>query len=606
MQNNSNQNNSNQNSSANNEDIVEGQLCSFNDAMYVCGKISKFKHENEEYKIKIYAKKDNLDKEDGIIDDNAVLKDVVNIKDYTHYKIDAKSIGMVVYADSDQYDQDIGNDDHRKYHIRDAYSATAIGLWPFIIVELVNCYFGNGSLRDGVIGHEHGKLTHKCHLQICVNFTTRKCCKGRPGLIEIEVGGRTEVYLFMLQNCRKNKFALKNYCTKEGDIQFINQQNGIEFVHKIDAKGDDKGIDVFSTIQKNYDKLDREEAESLIREHDARSYFMSFKNIQGALDKIYGTTIPDEEFHWRFDEESLNKANMREETKNILKTWFKKECCKKFKPNDVNPRKKALLIYSKLRRTGKTVWAQSLCDKEYQVIMRGNLCDWTCKDCKLLILDDINYSDFLDKRKRECYKQLVTGSECNVEAKYLNKPWPFHASCIITTNNLSVLRLMGLHEEFSSEVDIVVLNEKGANGQKETMCDPALVYDEPPLKDFGELKDTIYNVPLTGHKKDKDNNTNVNLENEDSFWTWMGKEANKTGAMINGVYFPPKGPAQVQIQDKDLKEDVRDVIYKIYHGKDINLAKKDYESMIYDNTQGDRNYISCLAEYIYNFDHGYV
>jgi hypothetical protein len=172
---------------------------------------------------------------------------------------------------------------------------------------------------------------------------------------------------------------------------------------------------------------------------------MGCKNIQTAIQSIVKEDrIP---FEWTWP------AHMSKEEYPTTYKWFHSYCL------DSPDRRKALLLYSEERGTGKTRFAKSLVnDPNYYAYYRNTITsEPTGKDPKLLILDDMSYTGGEDKR--EMWKALVAGETTSIRECYQHWEWTYNVPCIITTNNRKFVQYLATSTDFKTQVIICEIQD---------------------------------------------------------------------------------------------------------------------------------------------------
>jgi ribosomal protein L24E len=293
-------------------------------------------------------------------------------------------------------------------------------------------------VKNVLAGMEFGDDNGKCHFQCIVDFTCNARIQREPGSIFVN----EHKILIMFQET-KNHSKLVKYCKKQKHYKWLREH---ELVFKKNSKGEETlKLDAFSTIYSNRDTMSKTEASELLFNHEARTYFTSYKNIESALSNILATPLP--EFEWNFPEH-LDKTRY-----SMIYNWFVTYCIG-------NPtRKKALLLYSKERAFGKTRFAKSLVNHEdYAVCFRNTFSNVKLNTTpRLLILDDMNYTGGGDKT--EIWKALVAGEKTTIRDAYVHYEWEHEIPCIITTNNEGLFIFMANSPVFKTQVLLYEVRE---------------------------------------------------------------------------------------------------------------------------------------------------
>ena len=296
------------------------------------------------------------------------------------------------------------------------------------------------AIRNVLAGHEHGKETQKCHMQMIVWLTNEKSITIRPGVLTMPDGTRL---LYMAQRGR-NPQALRNYCKKDGDFEYLHPEQGVKTIFKKLKNGEEK-VDVWATVIQNSENLTRDEKMDMILTHEPRTAITMYKNIEYALDKqTQSVALPPE---WAYPEHLKGKYP-------IIENWFTNWA----RPDDLL-RRKALLLYSSKRAMGKTQFATRLLNDQIYVVTFRNTFSQGCiegKTPKLVILDDMNC---YTKENRETWKALVAGEPTSIRDAYMNYTWNHRAPCIITTNNPFLVYQMLSSEAFNTQIDMQEITE---------------------------------------------------------------------------------------------------------------------------------------------------
>lgn len=273
-------------------------------------------------------------------------------------------------------------------------------------------------IRQITSGHEHGTSNNKCHYQVCVEFEIP--CRISIGPFEFK--HNDTVFLGMCQKA-KNSFALRKYCMKDKDFNYLYPEKAIEVIKKIDPKTKREKVDPYATVFCNRDKfVNSEEALDHILSNDPRTGIVNYRNIQYALNEMIKQQVP--EFKWTFP------AHL-EGMYPLIEDWFKQFCVP-----EGNIRRKCLVLYSPQRAVGKTRFAQSLVPHDaYYIIFRNTFTNEALKGkehAKLLILDDMAH---YTKENKEIWKALMASEQTSIRDCYANFLFPHQLPCIITTNN---------------------------------------------------------------------------------------------------------------------------------------------------------------------------
>lgn len=363
-------------------------------------------------------------------------------KRYDIAKTGKSSFGAVIYADSSFYANDPEIDKTKSLPDRDN------------VLKFLDTYFRNEfkiECDQILAGHEYGSTNSKAHFQLVITLKQRFQGYLKPFSFTIQ----DFKYLIMFQVAR-NSYALKNYCKKDGDFFYLYPDKAISYVYKVDNKTglNTTKIDVFSTIVRNKDLLDKSEKMDLLMTHEPRTAMTMYKNLEYAVDKTTGIDLPP--FSFSFPDHMIGKYY-------LIEYWYHKFCLPDL------PRRKALLLYSKKRALGKTMFAMSLVNHEsYVVVFRNNFNNFNIvgKIPKLLVLDDMNFYNSLNK---ETWKALVAGQKTAIRDCHCNEYWDYTVPCIITTNNLLMVKQMYRSNEFNTQVIMVEISDYiGPDGTQPT------------------------------------------------------------------------------------------------------------------------------------------
>ncbi|AXH73950.1 MAG: replication-associated protein [Cressdnaviricota sp.] len=366
-----------------------------------------------------------------------------HLDDTTHFvsnkqvsQSNCSSLGIVVYGNSSFYS--VHPLENKNKHL--PWLVNDQDFYRFLFLSVFE-HFGKVPAQI-VFGHEHGTNNQKCHLQICVTFsepfrgTFRPCLVDFARITEDPLNELPNDFslLFMAQKAR-NANALKNYCMKDGQFFYLYPDKAIQIVRKKDKQGNEK-VDAFATVVKNRDLMTQEQAQDLILTHDPRTGITMFKNVEYALQKMLKDDAPP--FEWRFPEHLKGKYP-------LVEKWYEDYCI-----TDL-PRRKALLLYSKERCLGKTTFATSLVNHEkYVAVFRNTFTNpLPGQEPKLLVLDDMAPYNTDNK---ETWKALVASEPTAIRAAYTNFRWEYRVPCIITTNNLFLLKQLLFSSDFKHQI----------------------------------------------------------------------------------------------------------------------------------------------------------
>jgi hypothetical protein len=339
-------------------------------------------------------------------------------------------------------------------------------------------------VKNILAGHEHGDENGKCHYQCVIELTCRARITKVPGTLN--VNGINLIYMYQEG---KTLAALTRYCKKEKNYHWLRPVADITMVYKKDKNGNDtEKVDPFSTVVFNRDSMTKVEATEFLMSRESRTCFTSFKNIEMTLDSLLRKSDrPKFEWCW--------PTHMDKQEYSFIFKWFADYCVR-------DPqRKKALLLFSEERATGKTTFAKSLVnDEDYYVCFRNTFTAMPKnKEPKLLILDDMNFLGHGDQV--EMWKALVAGESTSICAKYLNYEWDYNVPCIITTNSRSLVSFLASSTNFKTQIMFYeVRSYIGPEGtrpeglDKVEMCVGDTLYQE--IKAREEKKDEPKTKPI--------------------------------------------------------------------------------------------------------------
>jgi hypothetical protein len=377
---------------------------------------------------------EHIQETDNVIDE-AVLNNNVESIPVTN----AKVLGAVIYGEKSFYKNE--PNENEQIHLKFA---------PKNILREIKDYYENVTgqkVKQITAGHEHGKVTKKCHYQICIEFDDNVRRKIKPSVLTCE--GQS---LLIISQKAKNPYALKNYCKKENDVIYLHDELVVKY-----EKTDKGRICIFKTIINNKTKLTCEEMDDLLQSNVPKDYFQFFNSYQSAIRKLASYKPP--EFEWTFPE-YLIKVHP------LIHRWFVKFCGDNTRKEN---RKLALVLYSKKPGLGKSYFAKHLVNHPfYYIYFRGQFNGnalFGKENAELVILDDMAYPD---ESLRETWKNLMAGEEGNLSGKYVNLPWTFKIPCIICTNNLNLIALLQFSDQMNGRAWIIEINDyMGAPGTKD-------------------------------------------------------------------------------------------------------------------------------------------
>ena len=431
-------------------------------------------------------------------------KDLPAKKIYTD-KINAKSLGVVIYMDKSKY---TGNPDEDA-HIHFPYSNKVFGL---VVLKWFESLSPNQRPKELIINHEHGDINKKCHKQVYLKFNSKLHCNVRPSYFDLD-GQR---YLCMAQ-AASSDVKLKQYCMKKDKVskerffafdfsaqmdlkEYIDlvKEDGLNELNEAQMKMKDeilsKILEVEQLDDKTYFQLYEEAGyhakEVMIRDRDK---IIEFRKAYDNMKKEV------KHYTWHFPQYALEYIETHDDflskVYNRCHLWFNKYCVNN-NPDDhsLGTRKKALLIYG-LRHKGKTTFIKSFIEdlntdvsqSPAIVYCRQNIAARNFMEkentAQLLILDDVH---FIGKQK-EMVKALMVGESVNIESKHVdNYIWKKSLPCVILTNNAYVYDYLNRSEEFKTELyPIAISSYLGPEGT-EPDCEEIEAYEDEVMKQFIE------------------------------------------------------------------------------------------------------------------------
>jgi len=431
--------------------------------------------------IELFTKKDNIKKDkksDKKENEDNEEKNVIieNLKDnepndvsenkYTEMKNNkSKSIGVVMYLEKKEYKD---AEENLNIHIRDAQAPSFLAL---IIKKLFEEVYET-NIDELIMGHEHGEKNKKCHLQIVIVFEKafRKLMK--PSAVKIKYNKEYTCLIYMQQKTR-NVHALKNYCQKERDATIVKQDN----FEKYELAEEDENPFIF--IKENYNKITIEEARDKLINHDAEKYFKNCNNFETALKKIIADE-PKVPFMWMPIPEYLKDFYLPDNSTfyETFNKWYQTYCI-----NGENlDRKKALCLYSAKRSMGKSYFVRHLVsDPEYILEFNNTFCwkkNMNKGIYKLLLLDDMNN---ITTNNKAMWKSIVASEPTTLRGAWLNEEFKERLPCIITTNDIEMVKIFRDDKLFNTQVFIIEITRyMGAPGtQRDDLMnnDFILTYD---------------------------------------------------------------------------------------------------------------------------------
>lgn len=410
--------------------------------------------------------------------DNVIINSINNVAEasdisenkYVDMKNNkSKSIGVVMYMQDTAYSKN--KDENKDIHIKGAAA-------PSFLAKIIKKIFEELyeiNIIELVMGHEHGEINNKCHLQIIIVFENmfRKIMK--PGALKI-ITEDSKICLLYMQQKTRNVYALKNYCSKERDATIVKKNEIIKFNY-------DENKDPFIYIRNNCDKISIEEGRQRLLQYDAQLYFKNSNNFENALKKII-TEEPPVPFQWMPIPEYLKKLYLSDGSTfyDSFNRWYQMYCVN----GDSLDRKKALCIYSKKRAMGKSYFVRHLVSHPDYVLEFNNTLCWK-KNLnkgihKLLLLDDMK---IISENSKAMWKSLVASEPTTLRGAWLNEEFTERLPCIITTNDIEMLKLFRDDELFNTQVFIIEITQyMGAPGtqREDLMRNEFIISDETAEK----------------------------------------------------------------------------------------------------------------------------
>ena len=357
----------------------------------------------------------------------------------------AKSFGIVIQMTEDFYSKSI--EDNMSRHILVGKDEIILGFLKYLYDKKLCTKV---SLNEVVIGHEHGLERGKCHMQMCMSFSSK--IRNRIDPDEFQVNGNC--FLFITQKVKKSFAALKTYCKKGNDYLEIFYGKPIKEILR-----DKKLISVIEDSDDPYDVLFNNPYLTEKQVSDVfkscpitefkKDFFANSTRIYNTYARLLKKDEKVEDFHWKFPEHMYKYIADNEfsyDDKKIivftkLYTWFKTYC----EPEGTF-RRKALFLFSISGGLGKSYFSRSLvpeispCVSPYYVYCRGSLDagEFLKKSstARLVILDDVNYIS----NDIEIWKALSVGEPTNIRSPYHNTPWLKSLPCILMSNNIKTLK----------------------------------------------------------------------------------------------------------------------------------------------------------------------
>ena len=331
---------------------------------------------------------------------------------------------------------------------------------PSILAPIIKKFFEEKykcEIKELIMGHEHGDIYKKCHLQTIITYKKLFRYALEPGALKIKFNGKCVKLIYMQQKAR-NSHALKNYCKKERDATIVQGDQFVKFDKEAYAKGNP-----FIYIYENKDSLTKEEAKELVLKKDPEMFFRNFNNINNAIEHIVSTK-PPVEFEWQPVPEYLKNVFLPDGSSfyDVFSGWYNTYCI-----NGANlDRKKALCIYSEKRSMGKSYFVRHLVNHEdYLLEFNNTICQKKNLGkgiYKLLLLDDMK---IMSESNMAMWKSLVASEPTTLRGAWVNQEFNERLPCIITTNDIEMIRIFRDHKLFNTQVIILEITEyMGAPG----------------------------------------------------------------------------------------------------------------------------------------------
>ena len=398
--------------------------------------------------VNIFTKKED---EDNVIINNLNDIDENEISDNKYVAMKnnkCKSIGVVMYMQKNEYK---GKEENENIHIRNAESPSFLAL----IIKKIFEEIYKTKINELIMGHEHGEKNKKCHLQIIINFETMFRKIMRPGALKIKYDNQFTCLVFMQQKT-KNPHALKNYCLKERDATIVKNDEFIKYEPSDDSNP-------FIYIRDNYNKITMEEARQKLLFTDPKLYFQNCNNFEMAIKNII-VEEPKIPFEWMPIPEYLKNYILADGSNfyDTFNKWYIKYCIN----GDSLERKKALCLYSRQRSMGKSYFVRHLVsDPEYILEFNNTFCfkkNMNKGIYKLLLLDDMNN---ITTNNKAMWKSLVASEPTTLRGAWLNSEIKERLPCIITTNDIEMIKIFRDEKLFNTQVTIIEITKyMGAPG----------------------------------------------------------------------------------------------------------------------------------------------
>ena len=430
--------------------------------------------DKDKNKDKDNEKNNDKDKDKDKDNDNMIIEKINKVAEkneisdnkYVEMKNNkSKSIGVVMYLQDSKYSNDAN--ENKNIHIK---GANAPSFLAKIIKKIFEILY-EVNITELIMGHEHGELNKKCHLQIIILFDKmfRKLMK--PGALKI-ITEDSIVCLLYMQQKTNNVYALKNYCKKERDATIVRKDEIIKFNY-------DENKDPFLYIKNNYNKITIDEGRERLLEYDAQMYFRNSTNFENALKKII-IEEPSVPFQWMPIPEYLKTFFLADGSSfyDTFNIWYQRYCI-----NGENlDRKKALCIYSAKRAMGKSYFVRHLVPDPAYVLEFNNTIapkkNLNKGIHKLLLLDDMK---IISENSKAMWKSLVASEPTTLRGAWVNEEFIERLPCIITTNDIEMLKIFHDDPLFNTQVFIIEINKyMGAPGtqREDLMKNEFVISDE--------------------------------------------------------------------------------------------------------------------------------
>jgi hypothetical protein len=410
-------------------------------------RIYKFKIEEKDIEVNEFSKKKEVKDEGHIIENikKNAEENEVSKNEYKPLTNKSISIGIVVYLEANEYKEN--PEENANIHIPECQS-------PSILAPIFKKVFElkyKSNIKELIVGHEHGDINKKCHLQMIVTYKKEFQKKLEPGALKIYVDNKIIKLVYMQQKA-KNPHALKNYCKKDRDATIVRGEEYIKFDKEAYAKGDP-----FMYIYENRDNISKEEARELVIKSDASLYFRNFNNINNAIDKIVCNKPPCE-FSWQPVPLYLKNLLLPNGFNfyDVFNEWYTTYCIN----GEQLERKKALCIYSEKRSMGKSYFVRHLVPHEdYLLEFNNTICQKKNLGkgiYRLLLLDDMK---IISEANMAMWKSLVASEPTTLRGAWVNEEYNERLPCIITTNDIEMVRIFRDHKLFNTQVIILEITE---------------------------------------------------------------------------------------------------------------------------------------------------